>query len=283
MPSHSNSTRPEILAPAGNADMLCAAVFAGADAVYLGLQNFNARRTAGNFTTEGLRQAVAFCHARDVRVYVTLNTTLYPGELTALAEAVAGIAAAGADAVITQDLAVAALVRRMAPGLALHGSTQMSVQSLDGARRLAALGFTRVILARELTLSEIAEAAGRENEIIFGMLTPEVNDLKRFGYHPSGFINNCPEAAEVLAFLERGWGGESFHEIVNNLRTSDPYMVMADFADYRRAQNDLSGLYRDRGVWNRMSLMNIANAGIFSADRAVNDYARDIWHVKPIK
>ena len=126
---------------------------------------------------------------------------------------------------------------------------------------------------------EIAEAAGRENEIIFGMLTPEVNDLKRFGYHPSGFINNCPEAAEVLAFLERGWGGESFHEIVNNLRTSDPYMVMADFADYRRAQNDLSGLYRDRGVWNRMSLMNIANAGIFSADRAVNDYARDIWHV----
>ena len=103
------------------------------------------------------------------------------------------------------------------------------------------------------------------------------------GYHPSGFINNCPEAAEVLAFLERGWGGESFHEIVNNLRTSDPYMVMADFADYRRAQNDLSGLYRDRGVWNRMSLMNIANAGIFSADRAVNDYARDIWHVKPIK
>ena len=130
---------------------------------------------------------------------------------------------------------------------------------------------------------EIAEAAGRENEIIFGMLTPEVNDLKRFGYHPSGFINNCPEAAEVLAFLERGWGGESLHEIVNNLRTSDPYMVMADFADYRRAQNDLSGLYRDRGVWNRMSLMNIANAGIFSADRAVNDYARDIWGATPVK
>ena len=130
---------------------------------------------------------------------------------------------------------------------------------------------------------EIAEAAGRENEIIFGMLTPEVNDLKRFGYHPSGFINNCPEAAEVLAFLERGWGGESFHEIVNNLRTSDPYMVMADFADYRRAQNDLSGLYRDRGVWNRMSLMNIANSGIFSADRAVFEYARNIWHAEPVK
>lgn len=158
-------------------------------------------------------------------------------------------------------------------GTEASGTSNMKFM-LNGAVTLGTLDGANV---------EIAEAAGRENEIIFGMLTPEVNDLKRFGYHPSGFINNCPEAAEVLAFLERGWGGESFHEIVNNLRTSDPYMVMADFADYRRAQNDLSGLYRDRGVWNRMSLMNIANAGIFSADRAVNDYARDIWHVKPIK
>lgn len=179
MPNHSEPTRPEILAPAGTADMLCAAVFAGADAVYLGLQNFNARRTAGNFTTEGLRQAVAFCHARGVRVYVTLNTTLYPGELPALAAAVSDVAAAGADAVITQDLAVAALVRSMAPGLALHGSTQMSVQSLDGARRLAALGFTRVILARELTLPEIARIAagcGIETEVfVHGALCMSVS------------------------------------------------------------------------------------------------------------
>ena len=108
---------------------------------------------------------------------------------------------------------------------------------------------------------------------------PEVHRYRGAYYMPASFKS----AEHRRAFLERGWGGESFHEIVNNLRTSDPYMVMADFADYRRAQNDLSGLYRDRGVWNRMSLMNIANAGIFSADRAVNDYARDIWHVKPIK
>ena len=130
---------------------------------------------------------------------------------------------------------------------------------------------------------EIAEAAGLENEIIFGMRTPEVTDLKKFGYHPSGFINACPEASQVLDFLERGWNGESFHEIASNLRTSDPYMVMADFADYLRAQRDVSRLYADRDTWNRMSLMNIANSGIFSADRAVFEYARNIWHAEPVK
>ncbi len=130
---------------------------------------------------------------------------------------------------------------------------------------------------------EIADAAGKENEIIFGMLTPEVNNLKGFGYHPSGFINTNDEAEEVLSFIEKGWNGESFNEIANNLRTSDPYMVMADFADYRRAQKDEVRLYNDRETWNRMSLKNIANSGIFSADRSVMDYARNIWSIKPIK
>ena len=130
---------------------------------------------------------------------------------------------------------------------------------------------------------EIAQAAGKENEIIFGMLTPEVNELKAFGYHPSSYINACPQAAEVLDFLERGWNGDSFHEITSNLRTSDPYMVMADFADYLRAQKDVTRLYNDRETWNRMSLMNIANSGIFSADRSIYDYARNIWHAKPVK
>ncbi|NLS85737.1 MAG: glycogen/starch/alpha-glucan phosphorylase [Ruminococcaceae bacterium] len=130
---------------------------------------------------------------------------------------------------------------------------------------------------------EIADAAGKENEIIFGMLTPEVNSLKSFGYHPSAFINTNDEAEEVLSFIEKGWNGESFNEIANNLRTSDPYMVMADFADYRRAQNDEVRLYNDRETWNRMSLKNIANSGIFSADRSVMDYARNIWSIKPIK
>ena len=130
---------------------------------------------------------------------------------------------------------------------------------------------------------EIADAAGKDNEIIFGMLTPEVNALKNMGYHPSMFYSNDEVAMEVLSFLEKGWNGDNFHEIVSNLRTSDPYMVMADFKDYRRAQADLQKLYADRAKWNHMSIKNIANSGIFSADRSVADYARDIWHANPVK
>ena len=146
---------PEILAPAGNAEMLRAAVFAGADAVYLGLDGFNARRSAGNFTPQALQEAVCFCHARGVAVHVTLNTLVYADELDGLARAVRAIAEAGADAVIVDDLAAAALVRSIAPGLKLHGSTQMSIHTPEGARELAELGYTRAILARELSLEEI--------------------------------------------------------------------------------------------------------------------------------
>ena len=130
---------------------------------------------------------------------------------------------------------------------------------------------------------EIADAAGHENEIIFGMLTPEVNALKGMGYHPSAFINGDNTAMAVLDFLEKGWNGENFSEVTSNLRNADPYMVMADFKDYRRAQHDLQQLYRDKQKWNHMSLKNIANAGIFSADRSIMDYARDIWGAAPVK
>ena len=130
---------------------------------------------------------------------------------------------------------------------------------------------------------EIADAAGHENEIIFGMLTPEVNALKGMGYHPGAFINGDNTAMAVLDFLEKGWNGENFSEVTSNLRNADPYMVMADFKDYRRAQHDLQQLYRNKQKWNHMSLKNIANAGIFSADRSIMDYARDIWGATPVK
>ncbi|HIZ41206.1 MAG TPA: glycogen/starch/alpha-glucan phosphorylase [Candidatus Gemmiger excrementigallinarum] len=130
---------------------------------------------------------------------------------------------------------------------------------------------------------EIADAAGHDNEIIFGMLTPEVNALKGMGYHPNAFISGDNTAMAVLDLLEKGWNGENFSEVTNNLRNSDPYMVMADFKDYRRAQQTVQQLYKDKKKWNHMSLMNIANAGIFSADRSIMDYARDIWGAAPVK
>ena len=145
----------EILAPVGSEEMLHAAVYSGADAVYLGFSGFNARTGAGNFDAESLKEAVRFCHARGVAVHVALNTTVYSTELEALAQAVRAVAASGADAVICQDLAVAQLIGQIAPDLPRHGSTQMSVHTLQGALKLKELGFTRVVLARELSLPEV--------------------------------------------------------------------------------------------------------------------------------
>ena len=135
--------------------MLRAAVFSGADAVYLGFSGFNARTSANNFNADTLKDAVTFCHARGVAVHVALNTTVYGGELPALEQAIRAVAASGADAVICQDLAVATLIGKIAPQLPRHGSTQMSVHSLQGALELKELGFTRVVLARELSMPEV--------------------------------------------------------------------------------------------------------------------------------
>ena len=165
------------------------------------------------------------------------------------------------------------LSERLMPATEASGTGNMKFM-LNGAITLGTLDGANV---------EIADAAGHENEIIFGMLTPEVNALKGMGYHPGAFINGDNTAMAVLDFLEKGWNGENFSEVTSNLRNADPYMVMADFKDYRRAQHDLQQLYRDKQKWNHMSLKNIANAGIFSADRSIMDYARDIWGAAPVK
>lgn len=154
-----NMLAPEILAPAGDRQMLEAAVRAGADAVYLGLTEFNARRTAGNFDAAALQEAAAFCRARGVKCYLTFNTELLGGELERARQALLAVQAAGVDAVIVQDMAAAALVKRYVPGAALHASTQMSVHSPAGIRQLAQLGFSRAILAREMSLEELRTAA----------------------------------------------------------------------------------------------------------------------------
>ena len=147
----------EILAPVGSEEMLHAAVFSGADAVYLGFSGFNARTGAGNFDAASLKEAVRFCHARGGKVHVARNTTVYGGELASLCDAIRAVAASGADAVICQDLAVATLIGKIAPQLPRHGSTQMSVHTLQGALELKELGFARVVLARELSLPEVEQ------------------------------------------------------------------------------------------------------------------------------
>ena len=158
----------ELLAPAGSPVALLAAVQNGADAVYMGLGSFNARRSARNFTDETFAAAVAYCHERGVRVYLTLNTLLTDRELPDAAETLRKASAWGVDAVLVQDWGLWQLARTAAPDLPLHASTQMSLHTLAGAKRAAELGMERVVLARELSARDvegICRACGAEVEV----------------------------------------------------------------------------------------------------------------------
>ena len=145
----------EILAPAGSLESVYAAVRCGADAIYLAGEAFNARRNAENFTYEQLKQAVEYCHGRGVKVYHALNTLVKDSEIDALKEEIERILALGEDALILQDLGVAAVVKKMCPEMPLHASTQLTAHSLSGVKELERLGFKRVVLAREMSLEEI--------------------------------------------------------------------------------------------------------------------------------
>lgn len=146
----------ELLSPAGSREAVTAAVQNGAGAVYLGYGDYNARRNARNFTREQLEETIEYCHVRGVKVYLTLNTLLSDEELKGAAKEVAYASEVGVDAVLVQDLGVLDLVRRTAPDVPVHASTQMSVMNLDGVRQCADLGCTRAVLARELSADQIA-------------------------------------------------------------------------------------------------------------------------------
>ena len=145
----------ELLAPAGSMEALRAAVQNGANAVYLGCGTFNARQSAKNFTPQTLVEAVKYCHVRGVAVHLTLNTLVSDRETPALIELIRHAAASGVDAFIVQDLGVIELCREIAPSVALHGSTQMTIHSLSGVLLCASLGMSRVVLSRELSREEI--------------------------------------------------------------------------------------------------------------------------------
>lgn len=151
------TNKPEILAPAGSYEALVAGVRSGADAVYLGTDSFNARMRADNFSGESLREAIAYCHARGVKVHITMNTLLFDSEIPKAIETIKTIAEMGADAVIIQDLGLASLIKKCAPDLERHASTQMSVGTPSGVALLESLGYHRAVLPRELSEKEIKE------------------------------------------------------------------------------------------------------------------------------
>ena len=146
----------EILSPAGSPEALRAAVCAGADAVYLGFGQFNARRGAKNFTRDEFASAASYCRLRGVKVYLTLNTLCSDRELPAAVDCAVQASQLGADAVLVQDMGLVRALRQAAPDLPLHASTQMTIHTLDGAKQAADLGITRAVLARELSRRDIA-------------------------------------------------------------------------------------------------------------------------------
>jgi len=151
-------TRPEILAPAGDRDALAAALAAGADAVYIGLDDgFNARARATNFASDSLAETVAWIHRAGARVYVALNTLVFEPELPIVEQLIRRVAASGADAIIVQDPAVALLARRICPALEVHASTQMTASSPLAAELLRSLGIARVVVPRELSVDDIRQ------------------------------------------------------------------------------------------------------------------------------
>lgn len=130
---------------------------------------------------------------------------------------------------------------------------------------------------------EIHEAVGDDNILIFGMKTNEVNELRKAGYNPMNYYTNNAEINSAVNFINRGIGGKFFPEISSTYINHDPYMVLADFSDYRRVQKLAEEIWQDTARWDKMSLMNISGAGRFAADRAINEYAENIWGVKKIE
>lgn len=203
----------EVLAPAGGWEALEAAVRSGADAVYLGGQAFGARASAKNFTREELARAVEYCHQRGVRVHVTVNTLLKNQELAPALEFVEYLCSLPVDAVLVQDMGLLALLRQRAPALPLHASTQMSLHSPAGVRLAQELGMARAVLARELTLQEIAAIrAGTEIELeafVHGALCMSVSGQCLLSAALGGRSGNRGQCAQPcrLAFAAPGGTG----------------------------------------------------------------------------
>jgi len=191
----------ELLAPAGGLDAGYAAFHYGADAIYLGLQKFSARAEAENFTLDDLDAITSFAHSleRKRRVFVTVNTLILQKELGELVDALGAMSEIGVDALIIQDLGTYQIVRKHFPEIELHASTQLAVHNRAGAEALKAMGFTRVVLARELTLEEVADitaTSGVETEVfIHGALCYSYSGLCLFSSQTNGRSGNRGKCA----------------------------------------------------------------------------------------
>lgn len=215
------TTRPELLAPAGSLEAFFAAFDCGADAVYLGLKEFSARAKAKNFTLGEVEKMLAYARSQQRRVYVTLNTLVKERELPQLVETLTALEAMAIDAVILQDLAVWRLARRHFPALELHASTQLTIHNAAGARQLEQMGFSRVVLARELSLEEIT-AIRRETTLglehfVHGAHCFSLSGQCSFSSWLGGMSGNRGRCAQPCRRRYRHSGGDGYHFSPNDL------------------------------------------------------------------
>ena len=213
-PAQQNNRKMEILAPAGSVEALTAAVRSGTDAVYLGSTRFGARASAKNFDCEQLKEAVEYCHQRGVKLYLTMNTLITDHEMEAAVQMAQQAYKLQIDAIIVQDVGFASVLHKAMPKLHLHGSTQMSVHTPQGAKLLYSLGFTRAVLSREMSKEEIAQVSqacpGIELEVfVHGALCMCVSGQCYFSAVLGGRSGNRGQCAQTcrLPFMVEGGTG----------------------------------------------------------------------------
>jgi starch phosphorylase len=178
-------------------------------------------------------------------------------------------------------------------GEQVYPASDLSEQISTAGKEASGTGNMKFAMNGALTIGtldganvEIRELVGAENFFLFGKTVEEINELKQSGYNPGAFINAMPELQEALRLIEMGHfsngDSELFRPLLDNLTGNDPFFVMADFADYLRAQEAVSLAWTDRMHWNRMSLLNTARTGFFSSDRSIGEYCKNIWNVDPL-
>ncbi len=230
---------PELLCPAGDEMSLAAAIDAGADAVYLGSTDFNARKNAANFTPERMREAVKLAHAYGVKVYITQNTLVLDREISAYLSAAESAIMAGVDALIVADMGGAAEIRRRFPEVELHASTQMSGHGTEAARVLADMGFSRMVCAREMSLEDIryfCKNSPIEAEVfVHGALCVCHSGQCLFSSVVGGRSGNRGECAQPCRLPYRGVGGSSYPLSLKDLALAEhiPALIEAGVASLK--------------------------------------------------
>jgi putative protease len=237
--SRINLKKPELLAPAGSLEAFFAAMEKGADAVYAGLKDFSARAKAKNFTLDQMERMLAYAHAHERRVYVTLNTLVKENELPRLIDTLAALEGMGVDAVILQDLAVARLARRYFPRIPLHASTQMTIHNSLGVRQLEELGFERAVLARELHIDEIGEIVAKSRIgiecFIHGALCFSISGQCYFSSFLGGHSGNRGRCAQPCRRQYRYRGKEGYYFSTNDFSSIDmlPQLIAAGVESFK--------------------------------------------------